>query len=160
MRAVFLCHGGNSCSIPLWRTKQRLGRFFPPQFQASSRAYRVRPRGSAASAKPGWSVRPDTPNLSQSSALESVAISVTCRAGQHLRQRGFGSGKAGMSSVKMTCPHCLGSGKIFDCSRWRTSKGHCCPQGTHRAGCPGHTMACAECASLGTLAEAEFRAVA
>jgi len=48
-------HGGNRGSIPLERTKQRLGRFFPTSSTAvrqSIRAGRVRPRGSVAPQNP------------------------------------------------------------------------------------------------------------
>ncbi|QKD01513.1 hypothetical protein EB235_08290 [Mesorhizobium loti R88b] len=65
-----------------------------------------------------------------------------------------------MASGKMICSRCHGGGKIFDCSRWSASKGHCCPQGTHQISCPGKTVACAECGGLGMLVEAELKAVA
>ena len=43
------------------------------------------------------------------------------------------------------CPRCQGARKVFVCARWMSSNGHCCPGGTHRLSCPGHSVACLEC---------------
>jgi len=43
------------------------------------------------------------------------------------------------------CPRCHGGRKVFVCARWVSSKGHCCPGGTHRLSCPGHSVVCLEC---------------
>ncbi|WP_206521347.1 hypothetical protein, partial [Mesorhizobium sp. M7A.F.Ca.US.014.04.1.1] len=43
------------------------------------------------------------------------------------------------------CSGCGGAGQVFQCPRWTSSNGHCCPAGTHRRGCPGLSAACSEC---------------
>lgn len=47
------------------------------------------------------------------------------------------------------CRHCAGQGVVFTCPQWSLSRGACCPDGTHRAGCPGKTIACAKCGGSG-----------
>ncbi|RJT36339.1 hypothetical protein D3227_19725 [Mesorhizobium waimense] len=47
------------------------------------------------------------------------------------------------------CQGCSGTGRIFECPRWRASNGHCCPAGTHRHICHGTTVHCSECAGTG-----------
>jgi hypothetical protein len=43
------------------------------------------------------------------------------------------------------CSRCHGAKKVFVCARWLSSNGHCCPEGTHRLNCPGHSIVCLEC---------------
>lgn len=140
-------------------------------FRSHHPAYCCRPMPNAACGEQGLHGEPDygatiarhrcrpsvdPPNLSQGDVLESAMIPVTCGAG---RVR-LGWARIGMISSNMECPRCHGSGRVFDCSKWYASNGHCCPHGTHRGGCPGKTGACAECDGLGTMAEPPLRAVA
>lgn len=57
------------------------------------------------------------------------------------------------------CQGCGGTGTIFECPRWRSSNGHCCPAGTHQHRCPGVSVRCAECEGTGGVRVAEGCAV-
>ncbi|WP_210241781.1 hypothetical protein, partial [Mesorhizobium sp. B2-5-9] len=45
----------------------------------------------------------------------------------------------------LECEGCGGTGQVFQCPRWTSSSGLCCPAGTHRRGCPGASARCAQC---------------
>lgn len=56
-----------------------------------------------------------------------------------------------MASAEVECPRCLGGGIVFECIRWVSSGGYCCPDGTQQLGCPGVSVTCPDCSGRGTI---------
>ena len=66
---------------------------------------------------------------------------------------GAGRGGADIGNVAVECNDCLGAGTRFECPKWESSLGHCCPAGTHSVGCRGRSTVCETCRGSGQLAE-------
>jgi hypothetical protein len=48
-----------------------------------------------------------------------------------------------------TCDRCHGLGKVFRCPEWEKTFGECCPEGSHKASCPGRSFDCRACDGSG-----------
>jgi len=74
--------------------------------------------------------------------MSGAAIWVGCFLGASVR---FGTKSYLVQSSVLECTGCGGTGQVFQCPRWTSSNGLCCPAGTHQRGCPGASAPCADC---------------